>query len=101
MSSDFMAVMASPSAEEIRTYCHALAQELEITLVDACWGYTFAPVHAYAPYHLVLTLTQPLTTTLEFWFTRAQVLGYSGGRTKTALRIQIRDALETRLRDGL
>jgi hypothetical protein len=49
----------------------------------------------------VLTLTQPLTTTLEFWFTRAQVLGYVGGMTKTAIRIQIRDALATRLRDGL
>jgi hypothetical protein len=49
----------------------------------------------------VLTLTQPRKTTLEFWFTRAQVLGYVSGTTKTAIRIQIRDDLETRLRDGL
>jgi len=49
----------------------------------------------------VLTLTQPRKTTLEFWFTRAQVLGYGSGTTKTAIRIQIRDDLETRLRDGL
>jgi hypothetical protein len=101
MQSDSMAVMTSPSAEAIRTYCHELAQELEVMLVDACWGYTFAPAHPHALYHLVLTLTQPLTTTLEFWFTRAQVLGYVVGMTKTAVRIQIRDALETRLRNGL
>ena len=101
MSRDSMDVMTSPSAEAIRTYCHELAQELEITLVDACWGYTFAPAYTHPSYHLVLTLTQPLTTTLEFWFTRAQVLGYVVGMTKAAIRIQIRDALETRLRDGL
>jgi hypothetical protein len=100
MSRDSMDVLTSPSAEEIRTYCHALAQELEIPLVDACWGYMFAPAHTHAPYHLVLTLTQPRKTTLEFWFTRAQVLGYGSGTTKTAIRIQIRDELETRLRDG-
>jgi len=94
-------VITSHSAEEIRTYCHALAQELEITMVDACWGYTFAPAQTHAPYHLVLTLTQPRKTTLEFWFTRLQVLGYVSGTIKTAIRIQIRDDLETRLRDGL
>jgi hypothetical protein len=49
----------------------------------------------------VLTLTQPRKTTREFWFTRAQVLGYVVGTTKTAVRIQIRDDLETRLRNGL
>jgi hypothetical protein len=96
-----MDVMISQGAEEIRTYCHDLAQELEITLVDACWGDTFAPDYIQAPYHLVLTLTKPLQTTLEFWFTREQVLGYIVGMTKTAIRIQIRDDLETRLRDGL
>jgi hypothetical protein len=100
MSRDSMDVLTSHSAEEIRTYCHDLAQELEITLVDACWGYTFAPAHTHAPYHLMLTLTQPRKTTLEFWFTRAQVLGYGSGTTKTTIRIQIRDDLETQLRDG-
>jgi len=70
-------------------------------LVDACWGYTFAPAHTHAPSHLVLTLTQPRKTTREFWFTRAQGLGYVVGTTKTAVRIQIRDDLETRLRNGL
>jgi hypothetical protein len=34
MSRDSIDVMTSPSAEAIRTYCHELAQELEITLVD-------------------------------------------------------------------
>ena len=101
MSSDSMDVLTSHSAEEIRTYCHDLSQELEIMLVDACWVYTFAPDHTQAPYTLVLTLTKPLQTSLEFWFTRAQVLGYVVGTTKTAIRIQIRDALEMRLRDGL
>jgi hypothetical protein len=101
MSRDSMDVLTSHSAEEIRTYCHALAQELEIPLVDACWGYTFAPAPTHASYHLVLTLTQHRKTMLEFWFTRAQVLGYGSGTTKTAIRIQIRDALETRLRAGL
>jgi hypothetical protein len=48
----------------------------------------------------MLTLTQPRKTTLEFWFTRAQVLGYGSGTTKTTIRIQIRDDLETQLRDG-
>ena len=101
MSRDSMDVITSSSAEEIRTYCQDLAQELEITLGDACWEYTFAPAHTHAPYHLVLTLTQPWKTTLEFWFTRAQVLGYVSSTTKTAIRIQIRNDLETRLRDGL
>ena len=101
MSRNSMDVITSYSAEEIRTYCQDLAQELEITLVDACWEYTFAPAHTHAPYHLVLTLTQPWKTTLEFWFTRAQVLGYVSSTTKTAIRIQIRNDLETRLRDGL
>ena len=100
MSRDSMDVLTSHSAEEIRTYCYDLAQELEITLGDACWGYTFAPAHTHAPYHLMLTLTQLRKTTLAFWFTRAQVLGYGSDTTKTAIRIQIRDALETRLRDG-
>ena len=49
MSRDSMDVMISPSAEAIRTYCHELAQELEITLVDACWGYTFAPAYTHPP----------------------------------------------------
>jgi hypothetical protein len=101
MSSDSMDVLTSPSAVEIRHYCHDLAQELAITLGDACWEYTLAPDHTQALYHLVLTLTKPLQTTLEFWFTRAQVLGYGVGTTKTAIRIKIRDDLETRLRDGL
>jgi hypothetical protein len=50
-----MAVINSPSAEEILTYCHALAQELGLTLVDVGWGHALSPDHVEDPYYLVIT----------------------------------------------
>jgi hypothetical protein len=101
MSSDHMDVITSLSAEEIRAYCRTLAQELELTLADVAdvwWSYDLAPDHPEAPYHLVLSITKPLKTTPEFWFTREQVLGYTTGTTSGAIQSEIRQDLKARLR---
>jgi hypothetical protein len=91
-----MDVIRSRSAEKIRAYCHTLAQELGLTLeCQPCWTYLDLPDMEQPPYSLTLSVTAPFKATPEFWFTRAQVLGYATGKTKAAIQSKMRQDLET------
>ena len=100
MSGDYLAVMTSPSAKEIETYCYSLAQELGLTLDYTWWGYADHPGHRTDPYNLHLSVSKPFKAEPQFWFTREQVLGYAKGNTKTAIQREISHDLTIRLRDA-
>src|SRR4051794_40651620 len=99
MSSRPLDVISSASAQEIETYCHALAQELGLTMTIVGWTAALSPHHVEDPCHLMLRITKPFQAPAEFWFTCAQVLGYTTGETKELIEHQIRTELETRLRE--
>ena len=101
MSGDYIAVITSPGAKEIETYCYSLAQELGLTLAYTWWGYAEHPGHRTDPYNLHLSVSKPCKADPQFWFTREQVLGYAKGTTKTAIQSEISTALHIRLRDDL
>jgi hypothetical protein len=93
-----MDVIYSPSAKQIEAYCHTLAQELSLTLAYAEFRPTLWPDHTEDRFHLMISITSPLSAIAEFWYTREQVLGYATGESKVAIQSGIRQDLETRLR---
>jgi hypothetical protein len=91
----------SPSAKAIEVYCHALAQELGLTLESVWWGYALHPAHIEAPYNLHISVLKPFEAIPEFWFTREKMLGYVTGETKAAIEGAIRTDLEAHIRDDV
>jgi hypothetical protein len=92
--SDTMAPLYTPGSRAIQDYCHALAEELGLTLGSVWWGCALHPDHPQDPYHLTMSITQPFEWLTEFWFTRGEVMGYAVGETTEAVNAKIRADVE-------
>ena len=92
----------SRSATELAAYCHALAQKLGLTLAyDVTLDYVLSPDHDKNHYGLTISVTEPFTAILPFYYTREEVLGYATGETKATIQSKIREELETCVHDDL